>query len=143
MPERFAVPQFIDVEDKILGPITVRQFLIILVTTLLMFLAFKLFDFTLFLLVAIPEAALGGTIAFIKVNGMPFHFFMLNVVQTFRRPHLRVWNKDLDNTEVKGLMKIAPPPPRPPHVRKAPLAATRLAELTLIVNTGGVYNPDE
>ena len=143
MPERFSVPQFIDVEDKIFGPITVRQFLIILVTTLLMFLAYKLFDFTLFLIVAITEAAIGGVIAFIKVNGMPFHFFLLNVLQTFRRPHLRVWNKDLDNAEVKSLMNIKPIPPPPARIRKAPLAATRLAELTLIVNTGGVYNPEE
>ena len=30
--DRFVVPQFIDVEDKIFGPVTVRQFLILLGT---------------------------------------------------------------------------------------------------------------
>ncbi|KKS92044.1 MAG: hypothetical protein UV69_C0039G0006, partial [Parcubacteria group bacterium GW2011_GWE2_43_12] len=29
--QQFVVPQFIDVEDKIIGPITVRQFIIIMV----------------------------------------------------------------------------------------------------------------
>ena len=37
MPEKFVVPQFIDNEDKILGPITVRQFLILLVATFVIF----------------------------------------------------------------------------------------------------------
>ncbi len=46
---QYVVPQFITVEDKILGPITVRQFLILLVDTGLMFIFYKIFDFSLFL----------------------------------------------------------------------------------------------
>ncbi len=38
--QQFVVPQFIDVEDKILGPLTVRQFLIMLVSCLICFLGF-------------------------------------------------------------------------------------------------------
>jgi hypothetical protein len=30
--QQFVVPQFIDVEDKIIGPISVRQFLTLMVT---------------------------------------------------------------------------------------------------------------
>ena len=50
---QFTVPQFIDVEDKILGPITVRQFLLLVVGGLIIFAEFKLSDMALFILLAI------------------------------------------------------------------------------------------
>lgn len=139
---RFVVPQFIDVEDKVLGPITARQFLMMLVTAGLIFVAYKTADFVLFLIITVLLLIVTAVVGFMKVNGMPFHFFMLNIFQTSRRPKVRVWNKDLNTTEIKQLMKQPPPPKAKPRIEKAPMAASRLAELTLVVNTGGVYDPD-
>ena len=48
--QQFVVPQFIDVEDKVIGPVTVRQFLILLVGGGVLFIAYRLSDFTLFLI---------------------------------------------------------------------------------------------
>jgi len=142
MPPKYTVPQFIDVEDKIIGPITTRQFVIMLVTALLMFVAYKLFDFGLFLLVAILEFALGGTLAFFRVNGQPFHFFLLNLIQTFRRPMLRIWDKSLTDSELRQLALKPPEVKVASRVKKELLTTSRLSELSLIVNTGGVYNPE-
>jgi len=47
--DQFVVPQFIDVEDKIFGPVTTRQFVILLIAGLIIFIAFKLADITLFI----------------------------------------------------------------------------------------------
>ncbi|HTK04008.1 MAG TPA: PrgI family protein [Candidatus Eisenbacteria bacterium] len=140
---RYVVPQFIEVEDKIIGPLTVRQFLILLGTTLVMFIEYKLADFGLFLLIGITTFALGGVFAFFRVNGQPFHFFILNMIQTFRRPGLRVWDKDYSDSELMDIIKKPPPPPPVARIRKEPLAATKLTELSLVVNTGGVYNPED
>lgn len=140
---KYTVPQFIDTEDKIIGPITTRQFIILMVTFFFGFIFYKLFDFALFLLTAIPAVIIGGIIAFMRVNGQPFHFFMLNLLQTMRRPPLRVWNKELESTEISYLVKRPPPPPPKARIKKEALAATKLTELTLIVNTGGVYNPED
>lgn len=140
---KYTVPQFIDVEDKILGPLTTRQFLIMLIDAGLMFVAFKLFDFTLFLLVAIVEFVIGVVLAFMRINGQPFHFFMLNLIQAFQRPKLRVWNKEFSDDELRVLFKREPPPPPKAKIRKEELAETKLTELSLIVNTGGVYNPED
>lgn len=140
---KYTVPQFIDVEDKIIGPLTTRQFLILLLTAGLMFLDFKLFDFGLFLATAIPTFALGGTFAFFRVNGQPFHFFLLNMVQTLKRPALRVWDKEYSDEELRFIIKTPPPPPPPKRIRKEALATTKLTELSLVVNTGGVYNPED
>lgn len=140
---KYTVPQFIDSEDKIMGPITTRQFLILLVTAFLGFIAYKLFDFGLFLLVAIFWLIVGGILAFMRVNGQPFHFFLLNLVQTFRKPALRVWDKELDTGILQQYVKQKPPPPPKARIKKESLATSKLAELTLVVNTGGVYNPED
>ncbi len=140
---KYTVPQFIDVEDKIIGPLTTRQFLILLLTAGLMFLDFKLFDFGLFLATGLPTFALGGTFAFFRVNGQPFHFFLLNMVQTLRRPGLRVWDKEHTEEELRFIVRTPPPPPPPKRIRKEALASTKLTELSLVVNTGGVYNPED
>lgn len=126
-----------------MGPITTRQFIILLITAFLCFITYKLFDFGLFLLTAIAFVILGGIMAFMRVNGQPFHFFLLNLIQTFRKPSLRVWDKEMNTSELQSLVKEAPPPPPKVRIRKEVLATTKLNELTLVVNTGGVYNPED
>jgi hypothetical protein len=143
MPDQFVVPQFIDAEDKILGPLTARQFIILMVGGFATFTLYKLLTFTQFLLTGIPIILVSGVVAFVKINGQPFHFFMLNIVQTLRKPKLRVWDKSLTDAELKIHLKEEAPPPPPPPVRKAPLTSSRLQELSLVVNTGGVYKPEE
>lgn len=143
MPEKYVVPQFIDVEDKILGPITTRQFVILLVIAFIMFIQYKIFRFGFFLALGIPTLAFGGILAFFRVNGQPFHFFMLNLLQTWRKPKLRVWDKELELAEVRALLRVPTAPPRPPPVRKEPLTTSKLSELSLVVNTGGVYRPED
>ncbi len=144
MPEKFIVPQFIDKEDQILGPITVRQFLILLVTTFVIFLLYKLLAFPYFLISSLLLAALAGGFAFIKINGQPFHIFFVNFLQSTVRPQLRIWDKRSTDAELRawiGAREIAPPPqitsskPRP--------ESSRLRDLALVVNTGGVYTPEE
>jgi hypothetical protein len=143
MPQRFVVPQFIDVEDKILGPLTVRQFLIMLITFVLLAILYRLLVFSYFLGAGLPLLAVGVILAFVKINGLPFHFFLLNLGETLRRPRLRVWDKELSVAELKMLMSATPPPPPAAKIRKEALQSSKLSELSLIVNTGGVYKPDE
>lgn len=137
--QQFVIPQFIDVEDKIIGPITSRQFVILLAVTIILFIAYKILTFLYFLVFGIPVFGMGVVLAFIKVNGQPFHFFLLNLIQTLRRPKLRVWNKDLTTDELRRYLKKEEVKVAAPRPVKEPLAATKLAELSLIVNTGGVY----
>ena len=143
MPEKFVVPQFIDNEDKILGPITVRQFLICLGATLLIFIAYKVLTFIPFIFATVLIGGLAGVFGFLKINGQPFHLFFVNVLQTVTRPAKRVWNKDLNDAEVRAYLA------KPPAIKeiitppKSHPESTRLRDLALTVNTGGVYNPDE
>ncbi len=144
MPDQFVVPQFLDVEAKIIGPITGRQFIILMFMLLGDFVIYRIF-LSLFALIglALPFTAICLAFAFVRVNGKPLHFMVLNMVQTLRRPGLRVWDKDLSDAEVKARMAKPPEAAAPPPPMKRRMEGSRLSELTLVVNTGGVYSPDD
>lgn len=143
--QQFVVPQFIDVEDKILGPITVRQFIFLIVGGGLMFVEYKLADFTLFIFEGLITLVLTIVFAFLKINGRPIHYLLLNFLQTLRRAKLRVWDKSLIPAELKAYLKkpkaeiVAEPYP----TSKKIVGSSKLAELSLIVDTGGVYRGEE
>lgn len=143
MPEKFVVPQFIDKEDKILGPITVRQFLICLGATFLIFIEYRLLTLPYFIATLVPTAGVAGVFAFLKVNGQPFHIFFINFLQTTVRPKLRVWHKELTDSELKALLKKPEEAPKPIPPSKSRPESSRLRDLALTVNTGGVFNPEE
>ena len=135
--QQFTVPQFIDVESKIIGPITTRQFLILLGGAVVIGISYKLFDFSLFLTIGIIVLIITAVFAFIKVNGRPFHYFVLNLTQTIRRPGIRVWNNRLTTIEEMVETTFVKPEVKPEP--KEFYQKSRLAELALIVDTKGRY----
>lgn len=139
---QFTVPQFIDVEDKIIGPIMTRQFIICLAGFLLMAIFYKIFDFTLFVVTALLIFAIFGTFAFAKINGRPFHYFVLNVIQTAKKPRLRVWHHILSKTGEEELEEVIQIKPAVKHEAKH-LSTSRLAEVSLIVDTQGSYKGED
>ena len=143
MPEKFIVPQFIEKEDKILGPITVRQFLISLGAVLVIFIEYKILLFVYFVFAALLTVGVAGTFAFVKVNGQPVHFFFLNFLQTSLRPKLRLWSREPLDGDLRAFMKAEVQTAAPRPVIKERPHSTHLRELALTVNTGGVYQPDE
>jgi len=139
--QQFTVPQFIDVESKIIGPITTRQFVIFLVAATIIGISYRLFDFSLFVTIAVVIAIVAALLAFVKVNGRPFHLFMLNALQTIRRPRLRIWNNtavmDVNEKEVD----VAPVETKP--APKEYYKKSHLAEVALIVDTQGRYKGEQ
>ena len=137
--QQFTVPQFIDVEPKIIGPITARQFIILLVAALFVFIAYKVLDFTGFVLVSVFIFGVFGTIAFLKVNGRPFHFFILNLIQTFKRPSLRVWNHKVATIEKKEEKEFK----YENVITQKKLSRAKLAKVSLVVDTKGRYRGED
>ena len=139
--QQFVVPQFIEVEDKIFGPVTVRQFLILLAGGLICFVAYRYGDIALFATTLAIVGGLSLIFAFIKINGQPFHYFLLNILQTTRRPGLRVWRKSYNKEELNYLRNLKPDEIEVREAKK-PAKSARMRDLALIVNTGGFYNPE-
>lgn len=140
--KQFSVPQFIDVEPKVIGPVTVRQFIMFIVGGLFIFLSYKLADFALFIIEAIIIAGLVVVFAFLKINGRPFHLFLLSFLHALTRPKVRVWKKT--ELEVKKTVKAEPEEAAGPKIAK-PLfrRPAEISELALLVDTGGAYQTTE
>jgi hypothetical protein len=138
--EQITVPQFLDVEDKIIGAITVRQFLEMLIAGMIIFIFYKIFDFSLFVLSSIIVFAIAVVFAFVKINGQSFHNFLLNFVATLRNPKLKIWKKVVDTKEIKeNLKKPVEKEIGVPKIKRQAITTSSLSELSLIVDTGGVY----
>ena len=92
---QFPVPQFTDVEDKIIGPLTIKQFGIIFGAGVVIFLAFSASKSVLvliffFLLVGLPALAL----AFAKLNGRPIYNMIGYLVSFVASPKVLVFHKE-------------------------------------------------
>jgi len=68
----FRVPQFIDIEDKIFGPLTFKQFIYLIGGGGAIFILYSLLPFYLAIWLIVPTAALALALAFYKVNNRPF-----------------------------------------------------------------------
>lgn len=108
---RFEVPQFIEIEDKIFGPLTWRQFLYLgggIGMAVVMFFYLNLF---LFILFGIPLALLAGALAFYPVNNRPFSFFLEAIVNYVKGQRLYLWRQKTDIIHKESV----PAPPAPAH----------------------------
>jgi|TARA_Y100000310_G_C20696771_1_gene826264 hypothetical protein len=144
VPAQFVVPQFIDVEDKIIGPITTRQFIIGVIAAALVFVSYKLSDLTLFIIQTLFIVGIYALIGFVKINGRPFYYFTISVLQLLLRPGLRVWMKKDQPIKVKAKDKSKKDEAEEQFVpqKKKPFQHS-LSQVSLLVDTGGKYRPEE
>ena len=91
---QFQVPQFIDVEDKIFGPLTFKQFIYVLGGGGAAFVAYKLIpNLYLALLVAAPIIGLAIALAFFTYNDRPFILMLEAAVRYYMASRLFLWKK--------------------------------------------------
>lgn len=92
---QFPVPQFTDVEDRIFGPLTLKQFGIVFGAGVLVFLAFSatksiLVAIFFFIILGIPAIGL----AFAKVNGRPIYNSIGYFIKFFASPKMLTFHKE-------------------------------------------------
>ena len=92
---KYEVPQFSEVQTKIVGPLSIKQFLYIGVGGGIFYVLFKTLNFFLALLFGLPILALAGALAFLKINGQPFAKVLVNGFQFVLRPKFYIWKKEL------------------------------------------------
>jgi len=68
---RYQVPQFIEIEDKIFGPLTLKQFIYLAGGGGVCLIFFSLLPIYLTVILSIPVIALSAGLAFYQVNGRP------------------------------------------------------------------------
>lgn len=102
---QFRVPQFIDMEDKIVGPLTLKQFAYILGAGGFSFLIWTFIPIKILaVLLILPVGGLFIALAFVKINERPFvevlesafNYYSRSKVYTWRQPEANV---PQDNTQ--------------------------------------------
>ncbi len=90
---QFKVPQFIDIEDKIIGPLTLKQFLYLLAGIGIIAISWFYFKLGLFIVISVPIAVLSLALAFYKVNGRPLISVFGSLIKYLSKPRLYIWKK--------------------------------------------------
>lgn len=105
---RFEVPQFIDVEDKIFGPFTWRQFVYLAGAGGAAIVLYIFLPFFLFLLIAGPIAALAAGLAFFPINNRPLSYFLEAMFSYVSSTRLYLWNKEKEPTTTPTAAEATP-----------------------------------
>lgn len=91
---QFRVPQFIDIEDKVFGPFTLKQFGYMAGAGGLSFLIWTFIPIKfLAVLVIMPVASLFLALAFVKFNNRPFGELLENAFTYYTNPKLYTWTQ--------------------------------------------------
>ncbi len=90
---QFKVPQFIDIEDKIIGPLTLKQFIYLLGGLGVIAISWFYFKLGVFIIISIPILVLSLGLAFFKVNGRPLVSILGSLIKYMTKPKLYLWKK--------------------------------------------------
>ncbi len=138
--KRFVAPQFIDVEDKIIGPITTRQFIFMIIGGVIVFVSYKIFDVAAFGLITLVTLGFVVLFGFVKINGRHFHKFAGSMIEALRRPKVRVWYKRINSSDLaKQDKEQEQDKVKTDFSPRKRVKTKKLKDLALMVDTGGKY----
>lgn len=90
---RYQVPQFIEFDSKIIGPLTFKQFIYILGGIGGTYIIYKIFGIFPGVLLMIVLWALAGSLAFVKINNKSFVDVLAAGFSYMTRSKLYIWKK--------------------------------------------------
>jgi len=116
---QFQIPQFLEIEDKIVGQLSLRQFLYVAGASAIGFILFFLLQLWLWIPIALILAALGLAGAFGKYNGQNLPKIVWLAFNYFWRPRLYLWQRQAEYREVE-IEETAPAfvLPKMPNMKK-------------------------
>ena len=91
---QYQTPQFIDIEDKIFGPLTLKQFIYLGGGGGLSFTAWSILPNFIALFVIAAVVSLSVALAFYKVNNKPFIYLLQASIEYVMHARLYLWKKE-------------------------------------------------
>lgn len=129
---QFSVPQFTEVEDKIIGPLTLKQFFILLGGAVVIFILHDVTSsFIIFLMEAIPIGALALILAFAQFNGKSMIALLVSALNFVSEPRAFIFHR---HAEFLPRVKQAPPEQKAPSTVPVEEKMSRLHKLTYILD---------
>jgi hypothetical protein len=132
----FQVPQFIEEKPKIVGFLTLPQFLYIAAAGGLSFAAFYAFNFFLWIIITLVLAAIALSLAFVKINGRPLPKVLQAALVYLWRQRKYTWQRamkqaELDISEIEKLEAV----------RKKINFQEKLKSIALNITTAKLFSP--
>lgn len=133
----YKVPQDVEAEDKLIGPLSFRQFVYAIIAVMASAVAFFLFQlFALLAIIPVPVALLFGILALPLRKDQPMETYLLAILRFYLKPKMRRWNPDGTITYVE----ITAPKVIEQHLTKSfggSMAKERLDYLASVMDTRG------
>lgn len=137
---QYKVPQNVEAEDHILGPLTFKQFIYFLIAIGWAFLSFAIFRSVPVLMLAIgsPVIILFMLLAFFNRDGQDFEHLMLAVVGFFAASRRRLWRKE---ALAETFHIQAPKPVAEISQRNSTQVISELEKLATLIDSRGWNQP--
>lgn len=105
----FTVPQFIEREPKVIGPLTFKQFVFLAIPGGISFCLYFIIgkkNFPLFVVAAAILMLGGVAFGFVKIRGYPISIFLKNIFTFSLAPKIFVWRRKTLPPKIKKVEKI-------------------------------------
>jgi membrane protein implicated in regulation of membrane protease activity len=91
---QFNVPQFIDMEDRIVGPLTAKQLGWLVLGGILLLILWNFLNTMIFIISAIFISLIVIALVFLKPHGLPLTHFVVASFSFISKPKIYIWKKD-------------------------------------------------
>lgn len=145
---QYKVPQNVESEDKLLGPLTMKQFIYAIIGLGWGFLIWRVLlpggpaSYPFMFILITPISGFMLLLAFGKREEQSFENYLIALIRFTVMPRKRIWMKDM---QLSSAIVDAPPPPKPHEMTREDVnqVHSRLQQLALVVDTRGHYKPSD
>ncbi|MBI4234754.1 PrgI family protein [Candidatus Peregrinibacteria bacterium] len=138
---QFKVPQDVQREDTIIGPLTLKQMITLGIGGGIAYAIYITLAKTYFMEVWLPPVAIVVVItlafAFLKIHNMPFQLFIMNFAQYHILAKKRIWIQEADSPYISLLSFLEQKQQKKSEDSKKTKEKPTIAELTKVLDTHG------
>ena len=91
---QYQVPQFIQTEDKLVGPLSLRQFIYVGIAGGISALMYFLLQPAIWAILSIFVVGIAGAVAFVKIQGRPLSKIIVAAFNFYWKPQTYVWQPE-------------------------------------------------
>jgi hypothetical protein len=135
MPQ-FQVPQFIEQEAKIVGPLSLRQFLYFAIAGGISFISFYIFNFFLWLIITVALLGAAVALAFVKIHGQSMATILGSAFSYLLKARIYTWQRSLPQKtlEISDLEEL--------NLRRKNMSIQeKLKSVALDITAGKLFSP--
>jgi len=132
-----SVPQHIDVEDKIVGPLTAKQLGWVIALGVILLIMWNMTPKVVFFIIGFPISIFFIALAFYKPYGEPLGSFMIFGVMYFFRPKVYFWKRTPQKNVTEQKKQVAEN-----HLVQKQITSESLRDLAKLLDSEGMNHSE-